>query len=250
MDRRKSLISGVVGSSISVNSTPNNVIYYTSSINSVISPYDRNVFGANIVSNTYKNGSGIITFDGDVTTIGTKAFYNKEYLASIIIPYSVTKIGTSAFYYCIKLTNVIIHDSVTTIGDRAFEMCYGLTSVTIPDSITEIGNYTFQSCTGLTSVTIPDSVTEIGSGAFKSCKSLTSVTIPDSVTTIGSSAFQYCTSLTSVYCKATIPPSIGNGLFSSTASTKKIYVPIASVNRYKSATYWSDYANDIVGYNF
>jgi hypothetical protein len=39
-------------------------------------------------------------------------------------------------------------------------------------------------------------------------------------------------------------------MFHSNASDRKIYVPTASVNAYKSAQFWSDYASDIVGYDF
>jgi hypothetical protein len=56
--------------------------------------------------------------------------------------------------------------------------------------------------------------------------------------------------MTSVYCKSTTPPTGGNGMFGGNAANRKIYVPTASVNAYKSATYWSDYADYIVGYDF
>ena len=36
-------------------------------------------------------------------------------------------------------------------------------------------------------------------------------------------------------------------MFNSNASGRKIYVPAGSVSNYKSAAYWSDYANDIIG---
>ena len=139
---------------------------------------------------------------------------------------------------------------ITMIGYKAFYDCYSLTSVTIPDSVTSIGDYAFWCCYSLTSVTIGDSVTEIGNYAFRSCISLTSVTIPGSVTTIGNNAFRDCTSLTSVYCKAITPPVGGYYMFYNNAWDRKIYVPMESVNMYKSAEYWSDYKSYIVGYNF
>ena len=139
--------------------------------------------------------------------------------------------------------------------------CFALKNVTIGNGVTEIGDYAFCGCDSLTSVTIPDSVTTIGQEAFSSCYVLTSVTIPDSVTSIGNYAFSDCTSLTSVYCKPTTPPSLGEDAFKwygygydgslilvNIGCT--IYVPTASVEAYKSAEYWSDYASDIVGYEF
>lgn len=40
------------------------------------------------------------------------------------------------------------------------------------------------------------------------------------------------------------------GAFDENATNRKIYVPKESVEAYKSAKYWSDYADDIVGYDF
>ena len=89
-------------------------IMYTSSDGNVVTPYKTDVFGANITSNTYVNGQGIITFDGPVTLIGSHAFYSTS-LKSVTIPDSVTSIGDSAFRSCTSLTSVSIGNSVTEI---------------------------------------------------------------------------------------------------------------------------------------
>ena len=254
-------------------------IVYTSSDGKVINPYKTDVFGANIVSNTYKDGKGVIRFDAPVTSIGVWAFSYCRSLTSVTIPDSVTSIEFEAFCSCSNLTSVTIPDNVTSIGDYAFQYCSSLTSVTIPNSVTSIGDYAFQYCSSLTafygkyasadnrclvidgvlnyfapasltSYTIPNSVTSIGALAFRHCSSLISVTIPDNVTSIGFQAFYGCSSLTSVYCKPTTPPAGGYDMFDDNASGRKIYVPRASVNAYKSASYWSDYSSYIVGYDF
>ena len=139
---------------------------------------------------------------------------------------------------------------ITSIGERAFSYCTSLTSITIPDGVTEIGSDAFAGCFSLTSITIPDGVTSIGYYAFFGCSSLTSIAIPDSVTSIGNSALWHCSSLTSVYCKAITPPMGGDNMFSDNSSDRKIYVPTARVDEYKSAEGWSDYAYSIYGYDF
>jgi len=248
-------------------------LFYTSTDGAIVTPYSVENLGANIVSNTYENGQGIMKFDATIIQIGAKAFNECATLKSIIIPDGVTSVGSSAFRNCTSLTSVTIPDSIISIGGSAFYGCSSLTSVAIPDGIisiggsafygcssltsvaipegvTSVGSSAFRNCTSLTSITIPDSVTKIGQYAFYGCTSLTSVTIPEGVTSIGQYAFRNCTSLKEVYCKPTTSPTGGSYMFYNNASGRKIYVPTASLEAYKVAEYWSDYAGYIVGYNF
>ena len=191
-----------------------------------------------------------VTIPDSVTSIGWEAFYGCTSLPSITIPNSVTSIGSSAFRGCTRLTSVTIGNGVTSIGITAFYYCTSLASITIPESVNSIDYGAFEGCTSLTSVTIPNSVTEIGINAFYGCTSLPSITIPNSVTEIGINAFYNCTSLKYVYCKPTTPPKGATQMFSKNTSFRKIYVPTESVDAYKNAQYWSNYASDIVGYDF
>ena len=262
-------------------SISNNKIYYTSSDGQIVTPdigtgEESKGFGANIVSNTYSGGRGVIVFDGPVTKIGYTAFGRCNTLQTIVIPDSVTSIGSYAFSYCTSLTTITIPDSVTSIGMNAFFSCECLTSITIPDSVTSIGDSVFNNCSSLTSITIPDSITSIGQHTFYYCTSLTSITIPNSVKRIDIGVFERCTSLISitipfsvrdiefnafkdcnqlseVIVNAVTPPELYpeqyTGIydqFENNAPGRKIKVPAESLQAYKTAPGWSDYADDII----
>ena len=215
-----------------------------------------------------------VTIPDNVTSIGESAFSCCSDLTSITIPNSIKSIERGTFSYCYNLTSITIPNSVISIGDDAFEFCNGLTNITIPNSVTSIGSKAFGycsslksaiipnsvtlieysafcGCSSLTSVTLPNSITMIKASTFSDCSSLTSITIPNSVKRILQSAFSGCSSLKEIYCKPTTPPDLfSSDTFANNASNRKIYVPSSYVDEYKSAYYWSDYADCIVGYDF
>ena len=214
--------------------------WYNSETTAVDMQSDPELKNVTIIANeAFRNRSlKSIVLPNNLTKIGNYAFADNQ-LTSVTIPNRVTSIGQSAFESN-KLTSVTIPNRVTSIGDLAFND-NRLTSVTIPNSVTEIGGWAFAN-NPLTSVTIPNSVTSIGQSAFESNK-LTSVTIPNSVTKIGEWAFSN-NNLTSVTIHAVNPPTADRGIFGYNSSLK-IYVPVQSVNAYKTAEGWKDYADKI-----
>lgn len=185
-----------------------------------------------------------IVIPDSVTSIGRYAFADCTGLTSVTIPNSVTSIGNYAFWGCTGLTSVVIPDSVTSIGWSAFSDCTGLTNITIPNSVTSIEYMTFSKCTGLTNITIPNSVTSIGDYVFRDCTGLTDVIISSGVTEIDYGAFLNCTSLYRIYCYATTPPYLWQGVetvFQNVPRIATLYVPQGSGNAYRNAGEWGEF---------
>lgn len=239
-----------------------------------------NAFNANVVSNAYSNGEGLVVFDATLTSVGEQAFYENVDLTSITLPESLEVIGGFAFASCGYLTSVNIPQRVRRIETMAFAYCNKLQELIIPESVQEIQESAFCGCSGLKRIAgkfasvderclimndvlvqfapngmqkyvVPEGVVAIEHDAFYESFSLREVTIPSSVKRIGDYAFYYCESLKSVYCKSTTPPRLGAAVFDNfdgegdTPIGCNIYVPAESVEAYKSASDWSRYAKYI-----
>jgi hypothetical protein len=193
------------------------------------------------LSASTRNSAG--AFDTGVTQIVIpNGMHN---IVSIVLPNTtVTTINDGAFQNCTGLMNVTIGNSVTTIGNSAFWGCTSLTSITIGNSVTTIGQMAF-ALTGLTSIIIPASVTSIGLGAFMNCTSLATATIlattPPTLENVPPELVEFFGDVDLVFTYAVDPPPppvIIPGL--------TIRVPATSLNAYRTATNWSNYADIIV----
>lgn len=216
-----------------------------------------------------------------ITKIGEGAFYNCRDLASVAIPGNVMIIGDKAFWACKSLSSITIAEGVKSIGERAFERCTGVSTVTIPSSVTSIGDAPFLECTKLTSIqvsenndryssldgvlfnlsrttliqypaakqgayTIPDGVITVGMSAFADCAGLDSVTIPGSVAYIDNFVFDNCEALSVITNYAITPQVIDANVFGyANLAACTLYVPIGSVNAYKTADVWKNFGNII-----
>ena len=234
-------------------------IVYTSTDGKIVNPASRDdSFDANIVSNTYENGVGTITFDGPVTNIGIYAFYACATLSSITIPKTVTKIGEYTFYNCTSLTKSNYNGDVAGWCAIEFESSYGnpiyyshnlyinnqeVQDLVIPNTVTTINNYQFSNCASITSLTIPNSVTCIRDAAFSSCSSLSSIQIGTNVDTIEYYAFRNCGAINTITCNAVTPPVLGNRVFNDNLNNVTCVVPCASVELYRESA-WANHINN------
>lgn len=202
---------------------PDNEIWYTSTNGEIVEPNNPEAFGANIVSNTYEDGKGVIVFDQPVTKIGSEAFESKQTLATIQIPSSVRTIERLAFFSCYGLTELRIPEGVTTVADQICTYCSSLKRVVFPSTLESISFRCFASCRslesfegkfasedhrclidngeligfasgGLSDYTLPEGIESIGSSVFEN-SDLPHINFPSSLRTIESGAFSDCSQL-------------------------------------------------------
>lgn len=170
-------------------------------------------------------------------------------LTGVTIEEGITSIGQNAFNNT-SLRSVVIPNSVTSIGNNAFseggaDAQSQLSSVTFPNNSAQtyrIRSEAFSGCTSLVSVQL-NNVSQLDEGAFRNCTSLTSVTMGENVSRIDGYAFRGCSSLSSLTIHTLTPPTLGNGAFFNVPVT--IYVPAQSLEAYKTASIWSQYASNI-----
>ena len=111
-------------------------------------------------------------------------------------------------------------------------------------NLTSIDQNTDSNKANAKKVEIYNGVTDIGDYAFYGCENLKTITIPESVTSIGDRAFYECEDMNSITINAYNPPKLG-GTDVFFDSAEKIFVPASSVDAYKSAYGWKDYASKI-----
>ena len=205
---------------------------------------------------SYIDGTITSAQNASLSSIPAYAFYYCSSLVTISFPACVT-IGDNAFTRCTSLV-IASFPKCTKIGSNAFGDCWNLTTAYFP-LVTEIGTLglgspIFDYCIRLTTISFP-ACTLIGSMAFRSCSALATASFPK-CSIIGYSAFQNCYKLISLYLMNPSVVSLDAGAFSSTPiggySTSagklgSVFVPASLLAAYKTANFWSNISNRIVG---
>lgn len=209
-----------------------------------------------------------VTINGTVTELGSEAFRGCGNLNGVVLPNSLTTIGGSAFMDC-GITSIQMPDNVASAGTAVFQGCTALTTVSISSGLSAITDNMFSGCSSLTGVVLPNTIKTIGESAFNACGKMTGITLSSGLTRIDDDAFRFCTYLRGIDIPATVvkigaysfqfdaslpvygitvrnsvPCEIGSSAFASTDDAP-IYVPAASVDTYKAASGWRNYADRI-----
>ena len=184
---------------------------------------------------------------GNGTKISEDGVYMSPFYGSTILNIDlngVTEIRDYAFNSTSGFTSITIPPGVTTFGRYAFASVSTLNSVTIDYASNAIvGGYQFTG-SSITSLTIGSHPTLIGQSMFQKCTKLRTLVIPSNISSINNYAFSGCTGLISITVESATPPTLGYGVFDGTNNCP-IYVPSGSVDAYKAASKWSNYASRI-----
>lgn len=170
----------------SISAEENNIIFYTSTNGSAITPYS----STGVIANTYENGVGMLHYGETVTKIPNDLFRSKTALQSISMPPSVTEVGGSAFYGCTNLSSVDFSENITIINGSAFYGCTALKNIELPSELVTLGDSVFRNCNGLTNIVLPSKVESLGGYCFSKCY-LTSITFNEGIKTINGNCFEY-----------------------------------------------------------
>lgn len=198
-------------------------------------------------SGTFKIGGNYSVFyDTDADVERRK----KSVLTDAIIG-SNTTISTGAFVSCSALKSLVISKGCTISGlaQQAFYDC-GITCVILPTNSKIMGNM-FGRCEQLETFVIPEGTTfglqnSYSAFWFLYCKNLKTIILPSSCV-LDYGAFKN-SGVSTVYYKRATPPQKTNATsIFDTSTLKTIYVPVQSLEEYKTSTYWSDIADKIKG---
>ena len=200
----------------------------------------------------------------NATSIGNSALAQCSALQTALVPKVATS-GVYAFNKCTSLESISM-PQLDVVSNNMFRECSALSSVSIPNA-TRIDQYAFQNCKNLTSIDL-NGVTNIGDNAFDGT-GIGVLVIPDAVilggylcrgyrtgvvdqykkVSLASSRFKSANSLCHLILRSTTMCSLTTSALEGTpiaAGIGWIYVPTDLVATYKTATNWSNYANQIV----
>lgn len=167
----------------------------------------------------------------NVTTIGTRAFYNLTGLQSITMD-GVTRIDYEAFYGTgLKVLNA---PQATYLGNNAFRKCKSLTIANLPVIETIEGTDVFAECSALNTVYF-ENVMSVSNNTFSFCYALENITINRLIEADGSNMPAVMTIEKTAPCKIYVPYRALSS-YPSTWSTKPV-VSFDLTVKYNGDTY-------------
>ena len=159
----------------------------------------------------------------NTSTVATHMYTGDDFILTHLISiYGLSQIPEDGFIHASYLIDIRFPTNTVDINYRAFCLCQKLTRIELPHT------------------------RNIGEAAFLNSNFIKYVRLGQWVKSIGDSAFSGCDQIEKFYIDADTPPTLGKNAFYYTSDQLKIIVPKSSVDAYKNAAGWSEYADKIV----
>lgn len=200
-------------------------------------------------SNTYlfqTTGIHLVKFKFNNPGAITQYFAGCDRLVECYLSSPITILPYRIFYNCSNLVKVGLNPITSFRGEGGqFNGCASLANLSFPSFISGAlgGGGMTSGCTSLDKVEFPV-VEELTSGSTAIAICRRSIIGPNCIQ-IDGRVWQGNTTMQSFVCRATIPPTLSANAISGTSSSLAIYVPDASVDAYKAASNWSNFASQI-----
>lgn len=195
------------------------------------------------------NQIGMLAIINPSIALADYCLYELEGLESISLPEGLLKIPS--YFLCNDqlVLDVTIPSTVTEIGRDAFENCRSLTRIILPSGLVTIGISAFEGCKKLRELVIPAGVKKLNTMVFASCDELRSIAFLGDIESISSnSPFKYCVNIREYdFSHCTYVPTLPAGNTLVVNQNTIIKVPLALLDDFKQAQYWSIHASKIVG---
>lgn len=211
-----------------------------------------------------------VSFNEGLESIGQNAFYNTQGLTTVTLPSTLQLLNYYAFQSS-ALQTVTFLSSSTEFRTNPFINCQSLSSINgiyaSADGrcLVYNGGLVGFAPYGLTEYVVPEGITSVAQYAFYNCSAITNLTLPSSISVLKAQAFEGCTGFQTITLAATVPPELvvdnNKHAFTGANSESLFIVPSASLQAYKTADVWKDFAyritsavgghggdNDDVGY--
>lgn len=134
-------------------------------------------------------------------------------------------------------TFVVAGVAYQRLGDDNFNV--GITRV---DTITYTGEFLARPTVNYAGQDF--NVVAVQADAFKGCTGLTQVELPATIANIGNDAFSGCSDMKYLLSRATVPPTLGTGVFTGINFTNcKLFAARDGITAYTQAAQWKDFTN-------
>lgn len=181
----------------------------------------------------------------NLQTLASNAFQNSG-ITGIESLGNITSIPATCFSGCTNLVFDVANlpQGITDIGDSVFENCPNVTGIiNLPNLTGKLGSSVFYN-TSITKAVNLGIITHLMDNIFSYSK-INKIIIPETVTYIGNQTLRDVSNYVALIVKNPTPCTIGKDFFGYFKGSYKWYVPDESVEAYKQASVWSNWAYNI-----